>query len=159
MAADSRLEIFKSHMLGDRYCSNYLCQDFSREIYHVANPHGVYYATEVYCPACARHLAANIPPELLPKGNEIEARIRADLEKEFEAKLNKMGLEFENAKKRLEESAKMQEIVETETVMEVLPFVDEVEEEEETKPLYRCLECNAEFDTPQKLGTHKRKHQ
>lgn len=155
----SLLRIFKSAMLEDRFCSNYMCQEMSHFVYHVADSDGAYYSTDVFCVNCAKHLVANLPSELLPTQDEVETKVRAEVEAEFKVYAAKLAEDYEKAHAQLGELTKAQVIADTETVTEALPFEDEAEEEEQQKPVYRCLDCSAEFDTPQKLGAHKRKHQ
>lgn len=153
----SLLMIFKSTIFSDRFCSNYQCQQMSHDVYHVADPDGSYFGTDIFCLECAKHLAANIPPELAPSQAEVEGKVRAKVYTEHELVIEHLNQEIEKLKEQLNVATEIKSVIETSVVTDV-PFADEVEEDTTVvKPVYRCLECSAEFDSPQKVKAHKKR--
>lgn len=149
-----------------RPCDNYTCrQALGKKKFFIGNPfaHG---HKAIFCEDCIRDLVQNVPAELLEGGADLEARLREEIAAELEVKireelkaeLQRVSIELKaqldaeaQAAAEADEAAKQEELAAASSAPDEEP-------EEENKPLYRCLDCGEEFDTPQKLGSHRRKH-
>lgn len=161
--ADNRLQIHKSPFITTA-CASYTCrQSYGKDKYKISNPYGHGHDGETYCEDCIKHLVATIPPELLEGGTDLAARIREELETEY-AKRHQDDMEAIERRLRNEITAEVAvqfatqlQDVAPEKLPDVQPEAEKEEEEQKEPIVYRCLDCNAEFDTPQKLGSHKAK--
>lgn len=155
---DSRVTIHECSFK-DRVCENYTCRQATplKKKYFIGNPHA-HGQKPIFCEDCIRHLVGNLPAEFVPGAGDQAATIRTELQKEFDEKANVIRREArEDVMKEImtkyEAAASKQVQVETEAEAE-----PEVEPEDDQKPVYRCLDCGKEFDTPQKLGAHRKAH-
>lgn len=168
MTVDSRVVIhecpYKSFA-----CSNYTCaRSVGVKLYYISNPHGAMHDV-VYCGECLKHMLRTVPAELTEGGEDLALRIRTDIEAEYKKQAEVwMQAETERITKQvtMELAAQFAQVVKPEPMPELdyaittEPGSDEapLDDDDET-PTYRCLVCNEEFDSPQKLGSHRRKHE
>ena len=165
---DSRLTIHESSFVS-RPCDNYTCrQAANKRKYFVGNPGGFGHKP-IFCEDCINYLIENLPAEFVNVGANLEAKLREEITAEYEEILKVKVFEAVQAdrqsiKDHLHEEANR---IELETTLNADPnymvqeektVTAEANVEEDKDPVYRCLDCGQEFDTPQKLGAHKRKH-
>lgn len=158
--ADTRVTIHDC-AFEDRPCGVYTCrQAKGKKKYFIGNSFG-FGQKEVYCEDCIRHLVAHLPAELVDGGGDLEAQLRVKITEEYDTILADKVKEAVAAarfgwnEEVTAEIAELKEQIEQHT----LAAVEQTkEEEEETEAVYRCLDCGEEFNTPQKLGSHRRKH-
>lgn len=151
---DNRVQIFEAP--DSISCSNYLCGEMFGKKFYVGNFYGSS-REAIYCEACVRHLVDHLPAELVPEMGELENRLRTEITVEYEIKLAQILNDRENA---LREQAAREIAIQlaSQEKIEDIPFTEEVDDANADPITYRCLDCNEEFDTPQKLGSHRRKH-
>jgi len=152
-----------------RPCDNYTCRNaLGKKKYFIGNPFG-HGQKAIFCEDCIRDLVANIPVEFLEGGTDLETRLREEITAELEGKIrDEIQQELQQAaadQLRAQEDADAAAAAAAEEQQKqddlaaaASAAADQAQEAEETKPVYRCLDCGEEFDTPQKLGSHKRKH-
>lgn len=164
---DSRLTIHESSFIS-RPCDNYTCrQAANKRKYFVGNPGGFGHKP-IFCEDCINHLVANLPAELVEAGANLEEKLRVEITAEYDEILKTKVFEAVQADRQraLDEQNAEAQRLELEEALKADPnyMLQEVKEEkveeieEDTEQMYRCLDCGQEFDTPQKLGAHKRKH-
>lgn len=167
---DNRLTIHDCAFTS-RPCDNYTCrQAANKKKYFIGNAHGS--ATKpIFCEDCIRHLVDHLPAELFVGGADIETRLREEIQAEHDVKLeaakvelesklsesitNKMLMDIaaaENEYRANEAIATLENPPELEATLEGAPIDDQ------PKQVFRCLDCNEEFENRQQLTAHKRKH-
>lgn len=111
------------------------------------------------CNECAENIINNLPLGLVTGARDIQT----ELEGVFNAKLQAVKAEYEA--KQAEDLKRLQKLVaaaEDSVKLEPLPF-DQPEPEEEEKPvnqgIFRCLDCDKEFDNKRALSNHMRIHE
>lgn len=134
----------------DRACDTYNCRKAKGYKKYFIGRADASTPKPIFCEECMKHLVKNVPAELIKGGNELETRIRAELEAQYAEQLEAAKREF----------AILPVIVPVED-----PVEEEIEEEvqeEKTKEkpnlIYRCLDCSKEFETAGGLSKHMRKH-
>lgn len=134
-----------------RPCDNYGCRNaFGFKKYFIGRP-DVGVPKPIFCEACMKNLVKNLPVDLVEGGADLQDKIRGELQAEFDAKLSSAIDEA------LANAALLAPAVEQpEEVIEVV--VEKEPEVEMPKMIYRCLDCNEEFDTANGLNGHKKKH-
>lgn len=139
-------------------CSSYIClQGGSKEKYYVGNPYG-YGHKQIFCEDCIRHLFANIPTEMIPGGESLEAKLRKKITMEYDDLLQQR---IEEIKVRLSAEAEKDAALRL-TQAQAFKITDyeppAEESEEKTKMPFRCLDCGEDFDSKGALGEHKLTH-
>lgn len=158
MAADNRVTIFPCNH-DDSPCNNYLCDNgVGYKKWYIGVAHGAQSTMEYFCNECIRHLVDHLPAEFSPEVAGIEQRLRAEITTEYDKVLVEKVKELESAIRTKVTSEVLEQIVKSEKGKPAPVVVEEVAEVVSQVP-YRCLDCNEEFDTPQKLGSHRRKHE
>lgn len=133
-----------------RPCENFGCRNaFGFKKYFIGRP-DVSVPKPIFCEACMKNLVKTLPTELVEGGDQLESRIRAELEAEYAAKLEAAEKEF-----ALSVIVPITATVEEEVIEEEVP---EPEPKEKPNLIYRCLDCGKEFETAGGLSKHKRKH-
>lgn len=166
MSVDSRLTIHESSFIS-RPCDNYTCrQAANKRKFFVGNPGGFGHKP-IFCEDCINYLIANLPADMVEGGANLEDKLRVEITAEYEEILKQKVFEAvqadrANTQMELEAEAKRLENAipkEPNYVHQEEKTVEaEKAEEVDKDPVYRCLDCGKEFDTPQKLGAHKRTH-
>lgn len=156
-----------------RVCEIFNC--LNRSEWFVGDPTGPHSVTFMLCDSCVRNLLHTAPSHLLEGGADLLTKVRAEFDTEKEklfaeeiqrrahAVLVKEQEEFLKTQKRLEEAraklaAGAYPAMPTGTKDEPLPFDELAEEEDSKKPIYRCLECDDEFESKRALTTHMKTH-
>lgn len=144
-----------------RPCENYTCgQAANKKKYFIGNPKGFSHKP-IFCEDCIKHLAKNLPAEIVSGGVELEAALRASITKEYDTVLEQQVREAVKVAHKQWVLETMAVQVQAEAVAEPAK-VDapaEVKEEPNEKAIHRCLDCNKEFESAAGLRNHKRSHQ
>lgn len=139
-------------------CSNYLCDQPSREKYWVGNPYSnnleLY---PIFCKTCVDHLVSHLPPDLSPDGAAVEAHIRAELEQTYNAEMQE---KLAQADTRITQEVTERLIAQfTKPELTEIPEVVATEQpEDDNNMVFRCLDCGDEFGSAEKLEAHKSEH-
>lgn len=156
--ADNRVTIFPCNH-DDLKCNNYLCDNsVGYKKWYIGPAHGAVSTMRFYCEPCMRHMVDHLPAEFSPEVAGIEHRLRAEITTEYDKVLTAKVNELETAIRTKVTSEVLEQITKSEKGKPA-PVVVEEEVAVENQVPYRCLDCNEEFDTPQKLGAHRRTHQ
>lgn len=139
-------------------CQTLYCTSM-KAIYHIGRADAEHFINGYYCAECIRHLANNIPTELIEGGEDLEQRLRREITEQYEAKLTELETAITakvTADLIVAAAAAAKPVVEEEK-----PVTTEWKEEDaaEQDVEYRCLDCDQVFDTKRKLTYHKKECQ
>lgn len=136
-------------------CDIYNCQNRVR--WYVGRPDGPASVTFKLCDECAKNLVATAPAELVEGGADLESKLEAKFEKKLaaeKAKFEEVAGGLQNTIGELIVKVKKQNEKAAAPVVEEKP----PEEVDTSGAVYRCLECDKEFETKSGLSAHMRKH-
>lgn len=152
----------------NQICSNYLCRQTIGKSKFYIGVEGGHASKPIFCEDCMKNLVHSLPPELYENGEKLEERLRAEIGAEYELKMEQFKIEnTQYLTDKISGELMIQHAFEgsllnenDELDDESMADKDDADKEEDEQPTmaYRCLDCGEEFDTPQKLGAHKRKH-
>lgn len=141
-------------------CASFVCNDISEKYYHVGNPYsGALNSYDAYCEDCIRHMIATIPAELSPSTADIENRLRLQLTAEYNELLATKIADHEDAVRDQADKYIAQRLADAQSPFGDVPLeVEEAQEATDEAHVFRCLDCNDDFNTLEELNAHKDDH-
>lgn len=140
------------------FCDTFNCQN--RAVWYIGNPEVIHSTSLKLCPDCVKNIIATAPAELVAGGAELKQQITDELTAKHEKEMAALRAADEaQAEAQRQMIDKLMQKLALERRVE--PQVEEKPPEEQAPPegaIYRCLECDREFQTKAALASHMRTH-
>lgn len=152
---DNRLQVLECEH--DVSCSSFACRDYGPKMYYIGNEHsGALYSYPVYCENCIRNMLNTLPSEFSFDGGAIEKRIRAEMMADHAKQLRDALVAHGEIVRKQVTAELIDQFSKPELKDPPAPVVEEVDED--SKHIYRCLDCGDEFESASVLEEHKATH-